>query len=43
MVHIRGIRLVASTYPLAYSSAWFDDATVDFDATEHVPADTRAP
>jgi hypothetical protein len=32
---------VASTYPLAYSSAWFDDATADFDATAHVPADTR--
>jgi len=27
---------------LAYSSAWFDDGTADFDATEHVQADTRA-
>jgi hypothetical protein len=33
---------VASTYPLAYSGARFDDATADFDATERVPADRRA-
>jgi hypothetical protein len=33
---------VPPTYPLSYSTAWFDDATADFDATERVPEDTRA-
>ena len=34
-------RRVPSTYPLGYSTAWFEDATADFDATKCVPPDTR--